>query len=654
VEGRIEDLAGKVEQVSQRIDTVSSTVSTTAAGLAGRDGDVTSLRRALEADAARIEAELVELRRAVDPAPIAELRQAVRQLRDETAEQRHSYQRWFETASTTVNGLAGGLTELRASVESLSTGAAAREQAEADAARDVDDRISSVRARGDDLGTRLDSLSATMAATGDRFETRSAELAEMELKFSETSSRVDNLVGELTRALAEAPDPRALEAELGARIDELSERSVELEARLERADATVLAQLEEALSGVGELDRRLVEEHGLVAALAARLETSTASTSERLSGGEAELASLRAYVEEGGTRLAAAVTELRQSASSVSEQIAALEEADADAERTLDDRIANVAGAVDELGAGLTGAFARVAESERGLASVRALAEDGSARLGSEVSELKQQVTAFSSQLGALEHGSGEMGDKVSQLGKSVHELFEQISERDDALLPALSQRVDALAADVESAVTSLVEKEREVAVLQGHATESSTRIETIVEDIREALGTLPDASPEALAALTSKVESTARRSDVVASRLERLEAVHVDQVAAELRERFDCLEARVAAVIAEMGRAKTLWPVALRSMEARLDDVVARAAVSHPTESELPQPQPARESDHLLAGLRDNLHAMESVAEEMARASDAWASDGDAPVSEAHEASAGGARIVPLRASEP
>ncbi len=94
LEGRIEDLAGKVAQVSQRIDTVSSTVSTTAAGLAGRDGDITSLRRALEADAARIEAELVELRRAADPEPMAELRQAVTQLRDDTAEQRNSYQRW--------------------------------------------------------------------------------------------------------------------------------------------------------------------------------------------------------------------------------------------------------------------------------------------------------------------------------------------------------------------------------------------------------------------------------------------------------------------------------------------------------------------------------------------------------------------------------
>ena len=652
LEGRIEDLAGKVAQVSQRIDTVSSTVSTTAAGLAGRDGDITSLRRALEADAARIEAELVELRRAADPEPMAELRQAVTQLRDDTAEQRNSYQRWSEKVSTTVNGLAGGLTKLRASVESLSTDAVARAQAEADAALAVDDRISSVRARGDDLAARLDSLSATMTATGDRFDTRSAELEEMERKFSERSSRVDDLVGDLTRALAEAPDPRSLEAELRASMDELSERSVELEARLERTDATVPAQLREALSAVGELDRRLVEEHGLVAAVAARLEMSTASTAERLSGGENELASLRAYVEEAGTRLTAAVTELGRSASNVSEQIAALEVADADVERKLDERIANVAGPVHELGAGLSSTLSRIADNERELATVQALAEDGSARLGSQVSELKQQITAFSSQLGALEHGGGEIGDKLSQLGTSVRELSERVSDSDDAL-PVLSQRVEALAANVDSAVASLVEKERDMAALQEHAAESSTRIETIVEDIRDALGTLPDASPEALAALTSKVGSTAAGLTSMASRLERLEAVHVDKVAAELSDRLDRLDARIGAVIAEMGRAKTLWPVALRSLEARLDDVVARAHAPHPTESELPQPEPADESGHLIAGLRDSLDAMESVAEEMARASAAWASDGDASVSETHEASAGEDRIVPLRASE-
>ena len=236
VEGRIDDLAGKVAQVAQRIDTVSSTVSTTAAGLAGRDGDVTSLRRAFETDAARIEAELVELRRAVDPAPIAELRQAVSQLRDETAEQRDSYQRWFKKASTTVNGLAGGLTELRASVESLSTDAVAREKRKP--TLHATSTIASLPcAREATISPRLESLSATITATGDRFETRSVELEEMERSFRETSSRVDDLAGGLT--------------EIRASVESLSTDAV---AR-EEAEADAARDVDDRISSVRERRR---------------------------------------------------------------------------------------------------------------------------------------------------------------------------------------------------------------------------------------------------------------------------------------------------------------------------------------------------------------------------------------------------------------
>ena len=72
LEGRIDELGAKLTMLAQRIDTVSSTVSTTAAGLAGRDGDVIALRRAHEVESTRIDSELADLRRAVDPAPIAE------------------------------------------------------------------------------------------------------------------------------------------------------------------------------------------------------------------------------------------------------------------------------------------------------------------------------------------------------------------------------------------------------------------------------------------------------------------------------------------------------------------------------------------------------------------------------------------------------
>ncbi len=79
----------------------------------------------------------------------------------------------------------------------------------------------------------------------------------------------------------------------------------------------------------------------------------------------------------------------------------------------------------------------------------------------------------------------------------------------------------------------------------------------------------------------------------------------------------------RVATVATEVARAKTLWPVALRSLEARLDDAVSHADRDEP---ESPSDDGQRRadahddpSDDLLAGLRDSLQAMETVAAEMA-----------------------------------
>ena len=59
-------------------------------------------------------------------------------------------------------------------------------------------------------------------------------------------------------------------------------------------------------------------------------------------------------------------------------------------------------------------------------------------------------------------------------------------------------------------------------------------------------------------------------------------------------------------------------------------------------------------DSDDLLADLRESLQAMETVAEEMERASESRPPTEPAPEPAAQEAVAGGARIVPLRASDP
>jgi hypothetical protein len=117
------------------------------------------------------------------------------------------------------------------------------------------------------------------------------------------------------------------------------------------------------------------------------------------------------------------------------------------------------------------------------------------------------------------------------------------------------------------------------------------------------------------------------------------------------LGERMDLVDTRVAHVAAEVSRAKTLWPVALRSLEARLDDVMQR-------EDERPaapvSPEGATEhddADEVLAGLRDSLQAMENVAAEFERASDGATPDESDDTPPAQEAVAGGARIVLFRA---
>ena len=46
---------------------------------------------------------------------------------------------------------------------------------------------------------------------------------------------------------------------------------------------------------------------------------------------------------------------------------------------------------------------------------------------------------------------------------------------------------------------------------------------------------------------------------------------------AGELGARLEALDQRVATISTEVARGKTLWPVALRSLEARLDDAVSR-----------------------------------------------------------------------------
>ena len=129
----------------------------------------------------------------------------------------------------------------------------------------------------------------------------------------------------------------------------------------------------------------------------------------------------------------------------------------------------------------------------------------------------------------------------------------ERLDERlapTSAALQALEQRIDDLSAGVESSTTSHADEEERLEALHRQVTDSSSRIESIADDLRDALAAFPEATPDQLA---------------------------------ELGTRIDSVEKRVASVAAEVARAKTLWPVALRSLEARLDDAAPRTRLRIP-----------------------------------------------------------------------
>jgi chromosome segregation ATPase len=704
LEGRIDELAAKFELVAQRVDSVSSTVSTTASGLAGRDGDVNALRRALEAEIGRIGAELAVLRRATDPGAVADLRHEFKELADENARRLHSSRQVIGQVATKVDALSERLDSFATSLSSTSDRVAATEQnvlalhayleesggnvkallgqhqqslaalsirvdgfeeAGGEITRVVDERVSATNDKIADLRGRLDPLSAAVASTNERLDARDVALQTMERRFEDASSRINDLVSDLSQALAEFPDPSRVEQALTPRMDELADRTASLADHVAEVETSLLEQRRTSNASSAEFERLVAEERETNENLSERLDSlsaSLAATARKVSGADEELTALRAYVEEAGGRLGSLVAEQKQLLATLETRTASLEQADGQAslssgeERVADlsDRLDGLTGRLESLVASMTSAARRVSGNEEAVSELRAYIEDAGGRLGSLVSEHMQSLAEHTQSLAALSARTASLEGAEADATR----IFDEQSSETRATVSTLSQRVETLVASVESAVTGLDDKERELADLHGHFTASSSRIEMIVEDIREALGALPHASPNAIEEMGSKLETTTAGLTSLADRLEQLEAVHVGHVAAEMTERFDRIDERVAAVAAEMGRAKTLWPVALRSLEARLDDLVTRA--HHPGQvpraaraNEAPEDRP----DDALAGLRDSLHAMESVAEEMARASEAWTAD-DAPASEPAEATpeavAGGARIVPLRASDP
>jgi DNA repair exonuclease SbcCD ATPase subunit len=425
------------------------------------------------------------------------------------------------------------------------------------------------------------------------------------------AERVDALAAVAAAPSAPTPDPA-----LTARIDAVAAELAVVRAALDRMPeelVATLAELRDRVDGLAELEPGVTEEHlderltetkaalevlpRRIAELAARVDSGTASLADK----EQRLQALQRDVAETSSRIESVAGELREAEGGVTE--AQLDERAAETTAALD----SLAQRIDRLDARVESGTSNLADKEQRLRTLERQLADSTSRIESIADELDGAPP-----------------------GVTEAQLDERLVETRDAL-EALAKRMDELASGLESATTSHADEEQRLEALHRQVSESSARIESIADDFREAIGAFPEATPDQLGELSARIE---------------------------------VVEKRVATVAVEVARAKTLWPVALRSLEARLDDVATKSAHDEPrAETEVAHDgdsservEPDETTDDLLAGLRDSLQAMETVAAELERTTEHWTEDSppDTPTAAPPQAVAGGARVVPLRTTDP
>jgi chromosome segregation ATPase len=269
---RLDRFGGKVEWLSERVDTLATTVATTAAGLAGREGELAALRQRLDEDAAQIAKTLTGLREhhrndlegrldllehgvattaselAGKDAELAALRQRI----DEAYEKIGGVIADIQRAVVGVSAQVAALEELpRVSLEATTRHA------------ELEASIESMAETLSILATRLETFERDASSRGDVLEALTAQLGE--LKGARDSDRdrqresLERLAAEVgERFDATEQDRQVVETDLSRVLDTWASDRSSLEARFEDVDRR-LARTEE----LDDLARRLhAVEHG--------------------------------------------------------------------------------------------------------------------------------------------------------------------------------------------------------------------------------------------------------------------------------------------------------------------------------------------------------------------------------------------------------
>ncbi|HXG74961.1 MAG TPA: hypothetical protein VNJ53_00155 [Gaiellaceae bacterium] len=434
--GAQDRLSGRVEALADRLATLSATVSTTASGLAGKDGDIASLRRELEEGRRRIDLLAVDLRRELDPARVDRLQEAVEGLARDVAARYGTEP--LDALTDRVDILGRRLDTLAASVASTASGLAGRESELAVLRQRLDeamrhlDRVTAEVARhagAPQLGERLEALAGAVAHVSERIEAvergRADVVAEAERtlrSWADERAWLRERLDALADVQARAVEPDAYRPEL----EELAERLSALEHDRESA-ALELARVAESLAAEQSTLREHVDAlaHALAASSRSGDAGAVASLAERLDGVEREAAALSAELARAG--------ETERALHALAQRLEAMERATPSAERPAPaDELAQLRVLVD-------GLRMRVATSEKELT-----ARPGG-ELAARLDELTRRLETLESESLAVEPvppvpGDGRFRMELRSLELRLQHLEQASRESREAVLTQLER----------------------------------------------------------------------------------------------------------------------------------------------------------------------------------------------------------------------
>jgi hypothetical protein len=255
-------LTNRVDVLADRLTTLASAVSTTAASVAGKDGDIASLKRELGESAERIHGVVRELGRTARTADVDELRAALQTL---------------------------------AAERSRPTG---------------EQRIDELGAKVDYFSERLDTLAKTVATTASGLAGRDGDVAVLRQRLEESSLRVEQAVAELRQLHGESALAERIHA-----LESGLERATTDHARRQRDITALRGRIDEAYGHIGSVISDLQR---LVVTVSSRVESIEQLPSLTAQAFAQHSAELSARMDALGERLVAELSERQKTTESES------------------------------------------------------------------------------------------------------------------------------------------------------------------------------------------------------------------------------------------------------------------------------------------------------------------------------------------------